>query len=94
MKQWVTDGWFMFLDSDDVLIPGAIEKIKPHLEPGRALIVQMLRNGVPKPARAEIVKGRIGLPCIILHHSHKDIADVEAHEYGDYSWISKCGEKK
>ena len=87
MKQWVNDGYFFFLDSDDFIIPGAIEKIKPHLEPGKALIVQMLRNGVPKPARAEIVKGRIGLPCILLHHSHKNIADVEATETGDFSFI-------
>lgn len=93
MKEQVSDGYFFFLDSDDVIIPGAIEKIKPHLEPGKALIVQMLRNGVAKPARAEIVKGRIGLPCLILHHSHKNIADVEAHEYGDFSFIQNVCKK-
>jgi hypothetical protein len=93
LKDRVRSGYFFFLDDDDYLIPGAIEKIRPHLEPGKALIVQMLRNGVAKPARAEIVKGRIGLPCMILHHSHKNIADVEAHEYGDYSFIKNVCDK-
>lgn len=93
MKQWVTYGWFFFLDSDDFVIPGAIDQIKPHLEEGKALICQMLRNGIAKPARAEISRGRIGLPCIVLHHSHKNLADVEAHETGDYSFIANVCRK-
>lgn len=93
MKTWVNDGFFFFLDSDDFIINGAIEKIRPHLEPGKALIVQMLRNDRPKPLKAEIVRGRIGLPCIVLHHSHKGLADVEAHETGDYSFIANVCKK-
>lgn len=93
LKSWVNDGFLFFLDSDDTLIPGAIEKIKPHLEPGTALICQMLRNGRPKPQRGEIIKNRIGLPCLILHHSHKHIADVEATETGDFAWIKKVTDK-
>jgi hypothetical protein len=87
LKSWVTTEFFMFLDSDDYILPGAIEKIKPHLEPDKALIVQMLRNGIPKPRRAEIAKGKIGLPCMILHHSHKHLADITADEFGDWRWI-------
>lgn len=87
LKAQVPGGFFLFLDDDDYILPGAIEKVSPHLEEGKALICQMLRNGIPKPGRAEISRGRIGLPCIILHHSFKDIGTVTAHETGDFDYI-------
>lgn len=93
MKSLIKDGYFFFLDSDDVLIPGAIENIKPYLREDKALIVQMLRNGRPKPRNGLIEKGKIGLPCMILHSKHKHLADVTANEYGDYEWIKAVTDK-
>jgi hypothetical protein len=87
LKAQVEDGFFFFLDSDDYIIPGAIARIRPFLNPDRALVIQMLRNGNPKPRVPSIERGRIGLPCIILHAKHKDLADVGGDEYSDYFWI-------
>lgn len=87
LKQEVEVGYFFFLDDDDFIIPGALEKIEPYLQEDRALICQMLRNGRPKPTNGKIERGYIGLPCMVLHHSHKNLADVGANEYGDYDWI-------
>ena len=93
LKSEVKNGYFFFLDSDDVVIPGAIEKIKPYLTEDKALIVQMLRNGRPKPKNGLIEKGKIGLPCMILHSKHKHLADVTATEDGDYQWIKAVTDK-
>ena len=93
LKARVKDGYFFFLDSDDTVIPGAISKIIPYLNEDKALIVQMLRNGRPKPKNGLIEKGKIGLPCMILHSKHKHLADVTATEDGDYQWIKAVTDK-
>ena len=100
LKEQVKKDYFFFLDSDDTVIPGAIEKIKPYLTEDKALIVQMLRNGRPKPRDYPLVKrnefiqrGKIGLPCMILHAKHKHLADVTATEDGDYQWIKAVTDK-
>lgn len=93
LKGYVSDEYFFFLDSDDVVIPGAIEKIKPYLNEDKALIVQMLRNGRPKPRNGLIEWGKIGMPCMILHSKHKHLADVPATEDGDYQWIKAVTDK-
>lgn len=93
LKQDVASGYFFFLDSDDVVIPGAIQKIIPYLNEDKALIVQMLRNGRPKPRNGLIEKGKIGMPCMILHSKHKHLADVTATEDGDFQWIKAVTDK-
>ena len=93
LKEQVTAGFFMFLDSDDTIIPGAINKIIPYLKEDKALIVQMLRNGRPKPKNGLIERGKIGLPCIILHSKHKHLADLDATEFADYTWIKAVTDK-
>ena len=93
LKSQVDYGYFMFLDSDDELIDGAIRKIIPYLKEDKAVIVQMLRNGRPKPKNGLIERGKIGLPCIILHSKHKHLADVTATEDGDYQWIKAVTDK-
>lgn len=94
MKSQVTDGYFFFLDSDDAVIPGAVDKITPHLREDRALIVQMLRNGLPKPRRQPpIRRGAIGMPCMVLHHTMKDVADLDDTGYADYTWIKAVTDK-
>ena len=40
-----------------------------------------------------IISGKIGLPCIFLHHSKKNIADVQATEDGDYRFIKEVASK-
>jgi hypothetical protein len=93
LKHFLWEGYFFFLDSDDKIIPGAIDKIRPYLNEDKALIVQMLRNGRPKPREGKIEKGKIGLPCMILHSKHRHLADVTATETGDYDWIKAVTDK-
>jgi hypothetical protein len=93
LKSLVHRGYFFFLDSDDVVIPGAINKIIPYLREDKALIVQMLRNGRPKPRNGLIERGKIGLPCMILHSKHKHLADLDATEFADYTWIKAVTDK-
>jgi hypothetical protein len=94
LKQLVTDGWFFFLDDDDTLAyPQCIEDLARYLtNPDEAIICQFLRNERPKPPadllNSEIIlKGQIGIPCIVLHHSKKNIAEFKAIEDGDYQFI-------
>lgn len=98
LKSRVEDGWFFFLDSDDQLVHGALHKLAPHLiDPDEAVIVQMIRVSRghirSKPVRDEIARGKIGMPCMILHAKHKDLADVTATEDGDYQWIKAVTDK-
>lgn len=98
LKSRVTDGYFIFLDDDDALIQGSLNAIAPYLEPDRPVICQMLRNGRPKPAdiymdKHAVVKGRIGMPCMIIHSKHKDLFTFPATEDADYQWIKTVSEK-
>jgi hypothetical protein len=99
LKSQVEDGWFFFLDSDDFIIKGSVDKLCNVLYysnktyEDKALIVQMLRNGRPKPREGKIEKGKIGMPCMILHSKHKTLADVTATEWGDYDWIKAVTDK-
>lgn len=89
MKSYVFNGYFFFLDSDDYILKDAIKHIKPFLREDKALIVQMLRNGKPKPSSIEnIRRNRMGLPCLILHSKYKHIADLTNTETGDWDWIN------
>lgn len=94
----VVDGWFLFLDDDDTIIPGSLTKISEYLtDPNRPVICQMLREGRPKPAdiymdKRAVVKGRIGMPCLILHCKHKDMFEFPATEDADYQWIKTVSE--
>jgi cellulose synthase/poly-beta-1,6-N-acetylglucosamine synthase-like glycosyltransferase len=93
----VTDGYCLFIDDDDILIPGSLDKIAPHLEPDRPVICQMLRNGRPKPAdiymdKRAVIKGRIGMPCMIIHSKHKTLYTFKTTEDTDYEWIKTVSE--
>lgn len=93
MKADVEDGYFFFLDDDDILISGALSKITEQITDDTPIICQMLRNGAAKPAINVILRGHIGMPCMILHHSHKYIADVTSRQCGDYDWIKAVTDK-
>lgn len=98
LKEKVTDGWFLFLDDDDQLLPGALSQLAPHLtEPG-AIICQFIRNGIPKPRdnyiRHKVIQeGKIGLPCLVLHHSYKHIGHLDGHKGGDYRYIKEVTDR-
>lgn len=93
LKDLVTDGYFMFLDDDDILSShDIIEKIIPFLSPDNGLIVQLKRGSVIVPQALDFKTGKIGMPCLFLHHSHKNIADVTVHGAGDYVWIKRVSE--
>lgn len=89
MKAEISDGYFFFLDDDDVLFaPTALASIAQHLTENEATICQMTRgNGRIKPRTKDIVSGKVGMPCLILHHTQKHIADIPAEDNGDYLWI-------
>lgn len=100
LKLWVTDGWFFFLDDDDMLTrPTILEELAPHLKyPYQAIICQFLRNGNPKPQRHYIrnrvvAEGKIGLPCLVLHSKHKALSGLDGQKAGDYRYIKDVVEK-
>lgn len=96
LKDKVTDGWFFFLDDDDFLnSPTALADIAPHLtNPNEAVIVQFKRGEHKvKPRNGEIISGKVGMPCLILHHSQKHIADIQAEDNGDFLWIKAVTSK-
>ena len=100
LKARVEDGWFFFLDDDDTLFqPESLSRISIHLDdPEKAVICQFIRDGWKKPSDdmirlRSIVPGQIGMPCLFLHHSKKDIADIRGTEDGDFLWIKEVASK-
>ncbi len=100
LKSMVKDGWFFFLDDDDVLVdPSALSRIASHLyDCDVAVICQFLRAGKPKPSDAlidskSIVRGKIGMPCIFLHAKWKDLVDFGDTEDADYLFIKAVSER-
>jgi glycosyltransferase involved in cell wall biosynthesis len=93
LKEKVTDGWLLFLDDDDILASSTVlEELADQLKNPGAIICQMLRNGVPKPAdnyirKGVIREGKIGLPCLVLHSKYKDIGTLDGEKAGDYRYI-------
>lgn len=90
LARYVADNhWFFFLDDDDYLTsPDALANIASYLtDPSRPVICQFLRNGVRKPQRNAIREGKIGLPCLFLHSSHKHLVHCDGYEAGDYRMI-------
>lgn len=96
LKMFVNDGWFFFLDDDDVLVsPTVLQELAEHLTgPHEAIICQFLRRGVPKPTdnyiRKRIIReGKIGLPCLVLHSKHKGLSGLDGQKAGDYRYIKE-----
>lgn len=94
LMEHVHVGWFMFLDDDDMLIDKwAVERIMEFTDHNRPIICQMERNEIPKPSlelinKAAIVRGKIGMPCIIVP-VHKKLMTMQATEDADYHWIKE-----
>lgn len=90
---YVMEGYFFMLDDDDILMPDALNVIALELSPDKPIICQMLRNGKPKPMgvymdKRWVVRGHIGMPCMILHSKWKNAYTFEAVEDADFRWIS------
>lgn len=83
LKELVTHGYFMFIDDDEFLYDvNALMKVSKHLNRKYATICQMKRGKNLKPSNdlirnRRIVRGKVGMPCIILHAIHKDVAKFD-----------------
>lgn len=88
LKALVTEGYFIFLDDDDFLAtPRTLETLMPFLTDKHANIVKLDRKGKIYPRTDIIMSGQIGMPCMVLHHSHKNISDIALDGRGDSVWI-------
>lgn len=100
LKDKVTSGYFLFLDDDDELYSEkSLEMACKQLRGNRGIICQFSRGGVLKPSNElikqnRIKRGKIGMPCIILHHSCKNIAEFDGSVgASDYTWIRNVSKK-
>lgn len=84
LKELVTDGYFIFCDDDNKLRPNILKEL-PLEGPGIIVQVQIGNHIAPKDLNFRI--GDAGMPCMILHHSLKNIADISGEGKGDSYWI-------
>lgn len=100
LKSKIHNGFFMFLDDDDVLASdNCLEKLCMSLKNHYGVICQFSRNGRLKPSN-ELIKNKIvrrsniGMPCIVLHHTCKNIADFDGSVgAADFHWIKAITKK-
>lgn len=99
LKAQVKEGWFFFLDDDDRLTSDTVlddladELSGAHTQYIDAFIVNFIRGSVIKPNDIVIKKGKIGMPCIVLHYTTKGIADFDQYEDADYRYIKEVFEQ-
>lgn len=100
LKERVSEGWFFYLDDDDYLNDAmSLERISTKLtNSNEGVICQMLRRNRPKPPQdyienKKIVRGKIGAPCLFLHHTQKHIADWPYGKGADCTWIQEVERK-
>lgn len=84
LMQHVDEGYILILDDDDLLNPNILSKLQ--LE-GPGLIVQLQRQHNIVPQNLSFKRGGIGFPCLILHHSLKNISTISGEGAGDSFWI-------
>lgn len=84
LKSMVEDGYFVIIDDDNILKPNILKEL-PLSGPG--LIVQVQIGNHIAPVDLNFKPGMAGMPCMILHHSLKDLADISPHGKGDSYWI-------
>ena len=100
LKSLVDEGYFFFLDSGDIFAyPSVLEVLWRHLKSSAGVVCQMSRNGRIKPKKdlienKRVLRGKIGMPCLFLHHSYKDVAHLDGSVCGsDYVWIKAVSKK-
>lgn len=84
LMSYVTEGYILTADDDDCITPNILSQL-PLSGPG--LIVQLQRGNNVTPKDLKFQRGSVGFPCIILHHSLKDIATISGYSQGDSYWI-------
>lgn len=93
------DGYFFFLDDDDVIYqPNRFARFLRHLNPNKATICQFIRKTRIKPSNSEIrngqiISGRIGMPCIFLHTSQALLCRFNDKSNADYEYIAEVVSK-
>lgn len=80
----VDEGYILVEDDDDVVNPNVLSML-PLEGPG--LIVQLQRGNNIVPRDLNFKRGGVGFPCIILHHSLKNIATISGYSQCDSIWI-------
>lgn len=94
LKEMVTDGYFIFLDDDDFFAtPHVLAQLCALVKQDHCNIVKLDRKGKIYPRTNVIMSGQIGMPCMVLHHTHKNISDIALDGRGDSVWILKAIEK-
>jgi hypothetical protein len=94
MKDLVHEGWGLYLDDDDLLLPDSLQQLHDHLHPGNSYIVPFLRDGKQKPwpslfRNESIEEGCIGLPCLIFWHEHGRYLQFDYTQSSDYNAIKR-----
>jgi hypothetical protein len=90
LKKCVTDGWFIVVDDDDILEPECLIKLDLSHP---AILCQLNHMGNTMPTNGEVKLGRVGMPCLILHHSLKHLANIGGTDHNDYHWIKTISER-
>lgn len=100
LKEQVVNGYFFALDDDEILASNdCIERICKQLKGSLGLICQFSRNGNLKPSNEfikakKIARGKVGMPCLFLHHSLKNIAHLDGSVgASDFHWIKAVSRK-
>lgn len=100
LKSLVTDGYFIVLDVGDYFrSPDALQSLWSHLKGSNGVLCQMSRSGRIKPKKdlilnRRILRGKVGMPCLVLHHSFKDVTNLDGSKGGaDYLWIKDVSRK-
>lgn len=100
LKEQVNTGYFCVIDDDEFLIDNdCISRVVRHLKGSMGLICQFSRGGKLKPSndlikQKRVVRTKIGMPCLFLHHSLKNIANLDGSKpAADYHWIKEISRK-
>lgn len=100
LKALVSEGWFIVVDEDDYLIDSeCILKLSEHFEACSGIICQFSRSGRIKPSNElirnrSILRAKIGMPCLVLHHSKKNVAHLDGRSpAADYAWIKEVSKR-
>ena len=93
LKLKVNEGHMFFLDDDDILIDNdVLLRLSKLLDENTSYICRMKRHNLIMPSKIcfenkIVVRGDIGMPCIILHHSDKMKSFFDDRKAGDFRFI-------
>jgi len=90
LKNLVTDGWYFYLDDDDTLAPNCLSQLRLDKP---AILVQLDYMGNTLPKSKDFTFGLIGMPCLILHHTLKNMVDFDGGDHGDSRYITEIAKR-